>query len=137
MNLIIIFFGFMCGQLPNVVGLSFGIVQMVLYAMYRKNKSVSDEKLPEHKGEVTKEIKEEVTNDDKKGEMMTIEIVDPKKKNEEAEKTQLEEQQQKEFQEQEQPQNKVNHDAVEDKARPAVEPSIIEIPPQKMVACEV
>ena len=106
--------------------------------MYRKNKPVKDEKLPEHKGEVT-EIKEEVTNDDNKGEMVAIEIVGQKKKNEEeAEKTQLEEQQQKEFQEQEQPQNKVNNDNDnDDKARPAVEPFVIEIPPQKMVACEV
>ncbi|KAF7839591.1 bidirectional sugar transporter SWEET12-like [Senna tora] len=38
--------------LPNIVGLSFGMVQMVLYAMYRKNKPMKDEKLPEHEGDI-------------------------------------------------------------------------------------
>ncbi|QCD78745.1 Bidirectional sugar transporter SWEET10-like [Vigna unguiculata] len=38
--------------LPNVVGLTFGVIQIVLYAMYRNNKSVKDEKLPEHKGDI-------------------------------------------------------------------------------------
>ncbi|RDX75825.1 Bidirectional sugar transporter SWEET15 [Mucuna pruriens] len=38
--------------LPNVVGLTFGIIQIGLYAMYRKNKPVKDQKLPEHKGDI-------------------------------------------------------------------------------------
>lgn len=45
-------FWFFLGQLPNVVGLTFGVIQIVLYAMYRNNKAVKDEKLPEHKGEI-------------------------------------------------------------------------------------
>ncbi|WVZ20916.1 hypothetical protein V8G54_008238 [Vigna mungo] len=45
-------FWFFLGQLPNVVGLTFGVIQIVLYAMYRNNKTVKDEKLPEHKGEI-------------------------------------------------------------------------------------
>lgn len=129
--------------LPNVVGLSFGIVQMVLYAMYRKNKPVKDEKLPEHKGEVTNQNKEEVINEnkndvaedqDKQHDIVTIEIGDQKKKEDAEEKPQAAEQK-----EGEQPQKnqQTNVNDVDDKARPSVEPSIIEIPPQKMVACEV
>ncbi|XP_057423282.1 bidirectional sugar transporter SWEET13-like [Lotus japonicus] len=38
--------------LPNVVGLTFGIIQIVLYAIYRNNKPVQDEKLPQHKGDI-------------------------------------------------------------------------------------
>ncbi|XP_028764593.1 bidirectional sugar transporter N3-like [Neltuma alba] len=126
--------------LPNVVGLSFGIVQMVLYAMYRKNKPVKDEKLPEQKGEVMSENKQEATNENKnvgeeeKHEMVTIEIGEHQKKDEE------EKLQEKEQIEQEQPHNKQDQtkvNDVDDKARPAVEPSFIEIPPQQMVACEV
>jgi len=45
-------FWFFLGQLPNVVGLTFGVIQIVLYAMYRNNKTPKDEKLPEHKGDV-------------------------------------------------------------------------------------
>ncbi|KAL2347075.1 hypothetical protein Fmac_001075 [Flemingia macrophylla] len=41
--------------LPNVVGLTFGVIQIVLFAMYRKNKPVEDQKLPEHIGEIEKE----------------------------------------------------------------------------------
>lgn len=43
---------FFSGQLPNIVGLTCGTVQMVLYAMYRNNKPVKDQKLPEHKGDI-------------------------------------------------------------------------------------
>ncbi|XP_020232894.1 bidirectional sugar transporter SWEET12 [Cajanus cajan] len=38
--------------LPNVVGLTFGVIQIGLYAMYRNNKPSKDQKLPEHKGEI-------------------------------------------------------------------------------------
>lgn len=45
-------FWFFLGQLPNVVGLTFGVIQIVLYMMYRNNKTLKDEKLPEHKGDI-------------------------------------------------------------------------------------
>ncbi|MED6205574.1 hypothetical protein PIB30_018931 [Stylosanthes scabra] len=42
--------------LPNIVGVTFGTIQMVLYLIYRKNKPVAvskdNEKLPQHNGEV-------------------------------------------------------------------------------------
>ncbi|KAG5031891.1 hypothetical protein AAZX31_06G159300 [Glycine max] len=38
--------------LPNVVGLTFGVIQIGLYAMYRNNKPIKDQKLPEHKGDI-------------------------------------------------------------------------------------
>lgn len=120
--------------LPNVVGLSFGIVQMVLYAMYRKNKPVKDEKLPEQRSEVMNEKKSEVINENKnvgeeeKQEVVTIEITDQKK----------EEEKQEEEQKEQVKNNKQDQTYRDDKARPAVfEPSIIEIPPQQMVTCQV
>ncbi|WJX35049.1 Bidirectional sugar transporter sweet14 [Trifolium repens] len=66
--------------LPNVVGLTFGIVQITLYAMYRKSKPVNDEKLPEHKGDIIINKNEfEPTNDEKKIEVkVDIEIVEKK-----------------------------------------------------------
>jgi solute carrier family 50 protein (sugar transporter) len=62
------------------VGLTFGIVQITLYAMYRKSKPVNDEKLPEHKGDVIINNNEfEPTNDEKKIEVkVDIEIVEKK-----------------------------------------------------------
>lgn len=38
--------------LPNIVGLTFGVIQIGLYAMYRNNKPMKDQKLPEHKGDI-------------------------------------------------------------------------------------
>jgi solute carrier family 50 protein (sugar transporter) len=62
------------------VGLTFGIVQITLYAMYRKSKPVNDEKLPEHKGDIIINKNEfEPTNDEKKIEVkVDIEIVEKK-----------------------------------------------------------
>lgn len=74
----------MYGQLPNVVGLTFGIVQITLYAIYRNSKPVNDEKLPEHKGDVTNITNNEIetvvpASDEKKIEVsVDIEIVDKK-----------------------------------------------------------
>ncbi|XP_058757260.1 bidirectional sugar transporter SWEET13-like [Vicia villosa] len=69
--------------LPNVVGLTFGIVQITLYLIYRKSTPVKDEKLPEHKGDVviSNEIETVVpaTDDEKKIEVsVDIEIVNKK-----------------------------------------------------------
>ncbi|KAE9604249.1 hypothetical protein Lal_00002036 [Lupinus albus] len=48
--------------LPNIVGLTFGTIQMLLYALYRKNKPVKDQKLPEHEGDINNEDKQEEMN---------------------------------------------------------------------------
>lgn len=54
----------MSGQLPNIVGVTFGTIQMVLYAIYRKSKPVKDRKLPEHKGDINDEnVVSAMTND--------------------------------------------------------------------------
>ncbi|KAK4264549.1 hypothetical protein QN277_025708 [Acacia crassicarpa] len=111
--------------LPNTVRVSFGIVQMVLYAKYRKNKPVEDEKLPEHKGEVTNENKGEVINENKndrhdqeKHETVTIEMGDQKKKLDEEEEEKPQEGEEKE----QPPQNWQDQRT-----------KVSEIPPQKMV----
>ncbi|KAL5074969.1 hypothetical protein RYX36_013953 [Vicia faba] len=76
--------------LPNVVGLTFGIVQITLYLIYRKSTPVNDEKLPEHKGDVamSNEIESAVpangTSDEKKIEAsVDTEIVRKKEETEE------------------------------------------------------
>lgn len=34
------------------MGITFGSIQMVLYGIYRKNKPINDQKLPEHKDDI-------------------------------------------------------------------------------------
>ncbi|KAI9079450.1 hypothetical protein K1719_038532 [Acacia pycnantha] len=113
--------------LPNAVRISFGIVQMVLYAMYRKKKLVKDEKLQEHKGEVTNENKGEVLNENKnvrhdpeKHETVSIEMGDQKKKLDE------EEEKPREAEEKDQEQPPQNRQDQQTK--------VSEIQPQNMVA---
>ena len=52
MMILIILCGFVYGQLPNLVGIAFGTIQMVLYAVYRNHKPPKDQKLPENKGDI-------------------------------------------------------------------------------------
>lgn len=92
-------FGVVCGQLPNIVGLSFGVVQMALYAMYRKNKPVQDQKLPEHRGDL---INENNNVDQEKQEVVNIEITEKKEENQQQ---QQQHNQQEQQQQQKQPQN--------------------------------
>ncbi|XP_057440193.1 bidirectional sugar transporter N3-like [Lotus japonicus] len=67
--------------LPNVVGLAFGMIQMILYAIYRNNVPVKDEKLPEHKGEINNDKNVAPTVSDEKQEQ-SIEIVEKKEEKE-------------------------------------------------------
>lgn len=49
------FFFFVLIQLPNVLGLLFGVTQMILYIVYRgTNKLILDEKLPEQVIDITR-----------------------------------------------------------------------------------
>jgi len=88
---------FFYGQLPNVVGLTFGIVQITLYAMYRNSKPVIDEKLPEHKGDIVdKEIESVVvpskTTNDENVDMVIVEKKEEKQDEEHEEKEKKQEQ---------------------------------------------
>ena len=92
---------FFSGQLPNIVGLTCGTVQMVLYAMYRNNKPVKDQKLPEHKGDINnnnenvekheevKDIEMGEKNEEKKEEKEEKEEKDQKKQDHEQNQTEL------------------------------------------------
>jgi len=65
--------------LPNVVGLTFGIVQITLYAIYRKSTPVNNDQLPEHKDDVINDELETSNDDEKKIEVkVDIEIVEKK-----------------------------------------------------------
>ncbi|MED6158691.1 hypothetical protein PIB30_035141 [Stylosanthes scabra] len=93
--------------LPNVVGLTFGTVQMVLYAMYRNNKPLPDQKLPEHKaadiennagGEESVEVEKKNQKEDKEKKKqdskVEVEVIvrnlETKKENEKEEKKEKE-----------------------------------------------
>ncbi|KAL5192207.1 Bidirectional sugar transporter SWEET12 [Glycine soja] len=60
--------------LPNVVGLTFGVIQIGLYAMYRNNKPVKDQKLPEHKGDIVDNNNESVIAPTVNGEKQEQEV---------------------------------------------------------------
>ncbi|CAJ2641272.1 unnamed protein product [Trifolium pratense] len=65
--------------LPNVVGLTFGIVQITLYAIYRNSTPVNNDQLPEHKDDVINDELETSNDDEKKIEVkVDIEIVEKK-----------------------------------------------------------
>ncbi|XP_057729478.1 bidirectional sugar transporter SWEET12-like [Arachis stenosperma] len=85
--------------LPNVVGLTFGTVQMVLYAMYRNKKSVQDEKLPEHKiADIENNIEQNVEDEkkqQKEEEKRDIEKVEVIVKNIEMKETKVEKEEEK------------------------------------------
>lgn len=91
----------MCEQLPNVVGLTFGIVQITLYLIYRNSTPVKDEKLPEHKGEVvisneieTVDPARATRDDEKKIEVsVDIEIVNKKEEKQDEEHEEKKEEQ--------------------------------------------
>ncbi|KAK7350722.1 hypothetical protein VNO77_09625 [Canavalia gladiata] len=80
--------------LPNVVGLTFGVVQMLLYAMYRNNKPVKDEKLPEHKADINNNENEVPTQNEENQQVAgDIEIGENKKEQEKKDEEEAEKKQ--------------------------------------------
>lgn len=47
-------------QIPNVVGFTFGVIQMVMYVIYKGAKKAVEEKLPEIQVEKNSEIREQI-----------------------------------------------------------------------------
>jgi solute carrier family 50 protein (sugar transporter) len=79
--------------LPNVVGLTFGIVQITLYAIYRNSTPVNNDQLPEHKDDVINDELETSNDDEKKIEVkVDIEIVEKKEEERDDKEKKMEQQ---------------------------------------------